>query len=374
MSQDARPPLRHDRDAGHPLITDPDGLTPDWVNAVLRRYGVLERAAVTGLSQEPIGHGMIGLNLRLTLTYDQAEADAPKTLVAKMAAQGAQSRESGASLNLYMRETRFYQELAPRITSGLPQTFFADCSEDGRTFCLLFEDMAPARMGDQLEGCGVEDARAAMKTAAALHAPLWDDAGLPKMGWIDRNAMTSLYRNTVPAFIPEFEKRFENLLEEGVMDVAKGYAGCIQNYFDKHDGPWTVSHQDYRLDNMLFDARGGDLPVAVLDWQTFVPGPGALDATYFNGAGLLAGHRREYEESLARLYHQELKAHGVTGYDWDRCWRDYRLHAAHGLNMSIVGAAITTPTERGDKMLSTMINRHAVQMIDLDTLALIREG
>ena len=36
-----------------------------------------------------------------------------------------------------------------------------------------------------------------------------------------------------------------------------------------------------------------------------------------------------------------------------------------------VSAAITAPTERGDRMLSTMINRHALQMIDLDTLALI---
>jgi hypothetical protein len=39
--------------------------------------------------------------------------------------------------------------------------------------------------------------------------------------------------------------------------------------------------------------------------------------------------------------------------------------------MAIVGAAITAPTERGDRMLSTMINRHALQMIDLDTLGLI---
>ena len=63
-------------------------------------------------------------------------------------------------------------------------------------------------------------------------------------------------------------------------------------------------------------------------------------------------------------------AHVTGGYTFNH-WHDYRLHAAHGLIMAIVGAAITAPTERGDRMLSTMINRHALQMIDLDTLALI---
>ena len=71
------------------------------------------------------------------------------------------------------------------------------------------------------------------------------------------------------------------------------------------------------------------------------------------------------------MYHHELQARGVTDYSWDRCWRDYRLHAAHGLIMAIVGAAITAPTERGDQMLSALINRHVQQMYELETLSLI---
>ena len=125
---------------------------------------------------------------------------------------------------------------------------------------------------------------------------------------------------------------------------------------------------------MMFDAKDGDVPVAILDWQTLVPGPAALDASYFVGAGLLLEDRRANEESLARLYYDELIKRGVTGFSWEQCWHDYRLHAAHGLDMGIVGAAITSSTERGDRMLSTMINRHAQQMIDLGTMDLIRNG
>ncbi len=364
-------PLRHDVKAGHPLIAEAEALTPEWITAVLRARGLLTRASVARVTQTPVGNGLLGLNLRLALEYDAPEAGAPASLVAKLASTRPESRESGASLNLYSRETRFYQEIAPGLQAGLPRTLFADVSDDGRHFCLLFEDLAPARGGDQLAGCSVEDAATAMDAAAALHAPLWGDGKLRELSWVNRDFMVDLYVTRLPPCVPMIATRFATLLDPGVIEVAEGFGACIGRYFELHAEPWTITHQDFRLDNLLFDARGGELPVAVLDWQTFLPGPGVLDATYFNGAGLLPAVRRAHEQALARRYHEALLAHGVIGYAWDRCWHDYRLHAAHGLIMAIVGAAITAPTERGDRMLSSMINRHAAQMIDLDTLALI---
>lgn len=370
MSQSSAP-LRHNQDAGYPLIDGAEGLTPTWITAVLRGRGMLERARVNRVTQTPIGNGMLGLNLKLALEYDVPETGAPASLVAKMASTRPESRESGGALGLYARETRFYQELAPGLDAGLPRTLFADVSEDGRNFCLLFEDLTPARGGDQLAGCSVEDAAAAMDAAAALHAPLWGDRKLLSLPWVNRDFMVSMYVEKLPPFVPVVETRFAALLEPGVIEVAKRFGACIGSYFELHAAPWTITHQDFRLDNMLFDARGGCLPVAVLDWQTVLPGPGVLDVAYFLGAGLLPPIRQKNERALVEHYHQRLIARDVKGYEWDRCWHDYRLHAAHGLIMAIVGAAITAPTERGDRMLSTMINRHALQMMELDTLSLI---
>lgn len=370
MAIDTLQPLRHDPDNGHALIDGPDGLTPEWITAVLQHQGVVSDARVTGVSSAPIGNGLLGLNLRLELEYDQIEEGAPSSLVAKMPSLEEASRESGASLNLYTRETRFYQELAPRIREALAPALFADVSEDGRTFCLLFEDMSPGRQGDQLAGCDVDDARTAMVAAAALHAPLWGDEELARMEWIDRGTMVGLYSTMLAPYVPTAAERFERWLEPGAIDVAARFGEKIGTYFEHHDRPWTITHQDFRLDNLLFDAQDGAIPLAVLDWQTFIPGPGPLDAAYFNGAGLLPDVRAQHEEDLARLYHSELVERGVTDYDWDHCWHDYRLHACHGLIMAIVGAAITTPTERGDEMLSALINRHARQMTDLGTLSL----
>lgn len=364
-------PLKADANAGHPLVDTAEALTPQWVNAVLHAHGLASNTLVSEVAIEPVGNGMLGSNLRLTLAYDGAADDAPATLVAKLPSESAESRASGAALNLYGRETRFYQELAPRIGQVLPQTLFADVSDDGASFCLLFEDLAPARGGDQLSGCDVADAKAALSAAAAMHAPLWGDAAVLNLDWVDRAPMTGLYIERLPPYVPTAAERFERWLEPGVIDIAARFGDCIERYFTQHHQPWTISHQDFRLDNLLFDARGGALPVAVLDWQTFLPGPGALDAVYFVGAGLLPDDRRAHEQALFRHYHAELLRHGVSDYRETEAWRDYRLHAAHGLIMAIVGAAITTPTERGDQMLSTMINRHALQMMDLGTLDLI---
>ena len=371
MSPAPNAPLRHDPLAGHPLIEGPEALTPEWISAVLRARGLLRQGRVSAITQTPVGNGLLGLNLRLALSYEGANAGVPATLVAKMASIREESRESGAALQLYARETRFYQEIAPGLDAGLPRTLFADISADGRNFCLLFEDLSPARGGDQLAGCSVQDAEAAMDAAAALHAPLWGDRERLSLPWLNRDFMVSMYIEKLPPCVDLVAPRFAALLEPDVIAVARRFGACIAGYFSLHDQPWTISHQDFRLDNLLFDARGGSLPVAVLDWQTFLPGPGALDVAYFLGAGLLPPARREHEQALVRRYHAALVARGVRGYDWDRCWHDYRLHAAHGLIMAIVGAAITAPTERGDRMLSTMINRHARQMIDLDTLSLI---
>ncbi|WP_293374559.1 phosphotransferase [Nevskia sp.] len=365
-------PLRHDSAAGHPLIDGPAGLTPAWLTAVLRAAGRLHAACVIEAVATPVGNGMLGTNLRLTLVYDTAEAGAPATLVAKLAAAGETSRASGAALGLYERETRFYQIVAPRLGSSVATALFADIAADKTTFCLLFEDLAPARGGDQLSGCNLADAEAAVDTAAALHAPLWGDADTLSAPWMSRDVMVGMYSTQMPPCVEAIKPRFAQLLEPGVPAILDQFAAAIVPWFARQTAPFTITHHDYRLDNLLFDARGGTTPVAALDWQTLMAGPGVLDVAYFIGAGLLAEVRRANEESLVRRYHAALVSRGVSGYDWDRCWHDYRLTAPHGLIMAVVGAAITTPTERGDRMLSTMINRHAQQMVDLGSLALIR--
>ena len=49
--------------------------------------------------------------------------------------------------------------------------------------------------------------------------------------------------------------------------------------YETPSGPETLTHGDYRLDNLLFPPDGGR--VGVVDWQTLGIGPAVGDASYF---------------------------------------------------------------------------------------------
>ena len=46
--------------------------------------------------------------------------------------------------------------------------------------------------------------------------------------------------------------------------------------------PWTLAHQDFRVENMLF----GKDRFVVLDWQGIGRGPGSYDLAYFLGGSM----------------------------------------------------------------------------------------
>jgi len=366
-------PLRSDPARGYSLPFGHEDLTPTWLTAVLRDAGAISPSvSVSNIRFTPIGNGMLGTSLRLEIEYSGESIQSPAALVVKLAAAGEQSRSTGVAMQLYLRETRFYQELAPRARLGLPKAWFADVSADASRFCLLFENLAPARSGDQIAGCSPADALLAMDAAASLHAPSWGDAAVAALPWLQRQFSIDAYSSLFKQFAPVVASRFGSLLPEKHFDVISAFADRIDAYFAKQDGPWTVTHQDFRLDNMLFNARGGVMPLAVLDWQTVLLGPGVTDVAYFIGGALLPEGRREHELALVQHYHRQLLGSGVRGYDWDHCWSDYRLFTAQGLITAVAGAMSTSPTERGDRMFAAMLDRHVRHMLDHDCLSLIR--
>ncbi len=84
--------------------------------------------------------------------------------------------------------------------------------------------------------------------------------------------------------------------------------------------------------------------------------------------------RREYERRLVAVYHQELVARGVEGYDADRCFDDYRFGHLHGPLITVLGSefATTTRTPEADAMFLTMARRTCTAIRDLSTLTLKR--
>jgi hypothetical protein len=358
-----------------PIVETPEAITPAWITEALAAGGHLA-GAVAAIELTPVGTGQMCDSVRVAITYDDADAAAgsPATLVAKLPAADETSRATALALRSYENEVRFYQQLAPALPMRTPAVYFADIDVTTAAFTLLLEDMAPARQGDQLTGCTPDEAAVAVAELVKLHAPRWGDPSLADLEWLHRDPANNKAFMTMllPNLWDGFRERYADQLGADVHEAGAALFADLGAYLTADNEPHTIVHGDYRLDNLLFDPTPGGTPIAVVDWQTCTHNQGLADVAYFIGAGLQLEDRQKVEDALVREYHAGLVAAGVSGYDWDRCWRDYRRGTFTGLIMAIAASMLVERTDRGDEMFMAMASRHARHALDLEAAAVIR--
>lgn len=333
--------------------THPSAVQPDWLNERLREAGLLHGGAVTAVRWEPIGTGQVGDSARFHLSYDRDGAG-PATLAGKFPAEDQMSRGTAAAFGLYAKEVGFYREVAPQLGVRVPQALAAEIAEDGVDFVLLFEDLGPARGGNQLASCSAADARAGIRQAAAIHGPSWGNEALTAIDWLQpkegqAEQIKALYGNAQAIF----RERYAGSLEPEFMAICEELNEAKEHWFGREGGPKSIVHGDFRLDNMLFDIKGGAEQIAVLDWQTVAAGNPLTDIGYFLGTGIGDELRRAQEDELLDLYCAEMTARGVP-LSRDAIWDDYVIGAIHGISTAVFSAAYVERTERGDANFLSM--------------------
>ncbi|OWK28575.1 phosphotransferase [Sphingomonas mucosissima] len=354
------------------MAADLEGSAVDaaWLTTRLRGAGVLREASVTSVEATPVGVGMLGDSIRFVVKYDGDER-APGSFVGKFASANPTSRQTGAGFGLYEREVGFYRHVADTVAIRSPKCVSIEHDPADGTFALLMEDLTPARSGNQLTGCGLADAERAMEQAAALHGPRWNDATLREHAFLDTSGARDFVVNVFPDCLAEFHRRYDGVLEPEYMAVCDRYGALLANAPVPQPANFTLTHGDFRLDNMLFDARDGEVPLAVLDWQSPSIGLGAVDVAYFLGMALSIEDRRAHERHLLDYYLEQLRGYGVSDYGYDDLYRDYRLTLLSGVSTAVFASASTKRTERGDAMFLAMARGGCAQAIDCDALALM---
>lgn len=339
----------------------PDEVTPEWLSAILD-------GRVSKLRWEPIGTGQVGDSVRFHLEVEGV----PATLAGKFPAADATSRATAAMFGLYRKEVEFYRQAAPLLDVRVPEVHFADVSADGAEFLLVFEDMGPARQGDQIAGCDLADARAAMKQAAAIHAPSWGRAAIVDAAWIQPPPDLA---EKVAAMYPQaqalFRERYSGSLEAEYMQVCDQLAARAGGYFPRATDAQCLVHGDFRLDNMLFDIRGGQEPIAILDWQTVTIGKPMTDVGYFLGCGI-GQLGLDHEDELLDLYLDEMAGRGVS-LTRDDIAEDYRRGILHGVSTAVFSAAFVERTPRGDENFLSMARGACALALKHDSIGALEE-
>jgi aminoglycoside phosphotransferase (APT) family kinase protein len=343
----------------------PTDVTPEWLASVLG-------ADVRGVDVSPIGTGQTGATYRVAATYGAEQHGLPNSFAIKLPALDDDVRER-VSLG-YLSEFEFYSTVAEKVRVPVPRCYHCDIAGDGADFALLLADMAPAEQGDQIAGCTPQQARLAVEALAGLHGPSWCDRSwfdlsaiaMPKPG--DDAAGRSLGDVAKMAADMTLDK-LGAAMTPADRDTLVRAMSIVTPWLSMEPGRYSLMHGDYRLDNMLFDPDGSR--VTVVDWQTVGLGLPARDLAYFTGTSLVPEVRSAMEEDLVNIYHGALLSYGVTDYDLDTCWRDYRLGFVQVPLLCALGCAFATSTERGDQIMVVMLERGCRAIRELDTLELI---
>jgi Phosphotransferase enzyme family len=347
----------------------PGDVTPAWLSAALsERHPPVE---VSNVDVVAIGTGQTGATYRVRAQYASDPNDLPTTFVIKLPAADDAVRDR--VVIGYRSECAFYTSVADRVRVPTPSCFYCEITDDAMEYALLLADQAPAVQGDQIAGCGEQEARLSVVALAGLHGPSWCDPfwlDLPGLAFArpDEAAAKGLGDVAKMSADITLEKLGDRMSAED-RETFTATMGLVTPWLFAERDRFALLHGDYRLDNLLFDPAHGW--VSVVDWQTLGVGLPARDLAYFTATSLNSELRSAIEKDLVGQYHQALLSYGVSDYDRETCWRDYRLGMPHALLISALGFAFATATERGDDMVLTMLSRGCRAIRDLGTLQLL---
>jgi len=241
-------------------------------------------------------------------------ADIAGTFLVKIPPSDPGGVHVGRMLDAWAREGNFYRDVAPLTPQlSLPRCY--DIGEDraaGR-WSLVLEELPSDGVTDSI-GASRGQAAQALEVLAQIHAAWWQSS--TRFDWMpgfdDRGVggLQPLWLDSIPTFL----ERYAHLIPPETAVWLTTFAPRLQAWSDKAaTEPLTIVHADYRADNMIFSGE----KVTVIDWQTALRGPAAMDVSSFLATSMTTELRRAHEADLIDEYLAALTNAGVTV---DRDW------------------------------------------------------
>lgn len=353
-------------------------ITSDWLNEVLHASGFLEDVNIESITYQPmgVGEGFVSDMARITPRYDREASHLPKTIIAKFPVSFESANAVAMLFRLYEREIRFYSEVAKQSPIRTPGLIYCDMDLESNRFALFLEDCAHYTQIDQIKGLDYELTKQVALMLADFHARWWDTEDLKSLVWMpgpgspEAMALIDTYRGGWDFSIQS--EVFLAALPEGGREVGlkihEHYPWLIENAADNH---LTITHFDFRVDNMFFDFKNKEDPIIVFDWGSASIYRGVIDLSYFLGGSITVDLRREIEENIVKLYHQRLLEKGVSGYSYDECWNDYLMGTLLYAYLPVLAfSSLDMSNERAKELGKLIINRHFTTIVDNDATSI----
>lgn len=336
----------------------PDELTAEWLAEVMAFP--VHGFEVNYFSE---GAGVMALVTRVQLQTDSGN---PASVIVKFPSPSADNRGVAQTYNMYGREVEFYQSIAPSVSLRTPDCYFAEFDPSDHSFALVLEDLGAMRIGDQVAGCTLAEARTVISAIAQLHADGWDTSQFPGLishgSAMQRDGMIGGWQLGWPVVL----EQFADLVPDSARAVGDKIPDAIGRLLEEMcQDPVCLTHADVRLDNVFF----GDGEVALVDWQSVCTSAPEQDVAYFITQSVPPEVRAS--EDLLGFYHAELTARGID-YSLDQCRERYRVSALYLLCYAVVIAGtLDLANERGAALGRTLLRNSLEALEEMDAFSLL---
>ncbi|MCY4128409.1 MAG: phosphotransferase [Gammaproteobacteria bacterium] len=356
-----------------PIPTHGSHITSDWLNAVLHRHGE-SASQINNVDVETIGTGvgLVGGLYRCHLRYESVDESGPTSVVIKIRSNDPKSLKVAKTFLLYQKEVAFYRDIASLTPISVPKLHYCDFDPKSHDFVLVLEDLEHLDVPNQLNGGTEEQGRIAIRHAARLHARFWNKVKEPPLnGYFSLVAPSFTvkihvgFHNSVAKVLDVFDRDLSPVAKDLIRAFGDDLAG---HYHEMARGPRTLTHGDYRLDNMFFGQSSGP-ELVVIDWQTNGIGVGMADVAYFMAGSLDPSIRQSIERDAIAEYHEITSVNGGANWNFDECWRAYRQAFVAAMTVPVIAAGeLSLDNERAFELVQTGIRRMnaAVEQLNVD--------
>ena len=354
------------------IPTQKTDLTSNWLNAALfKREGEIE-GPIQNVDVETIGTGvgLVGGLYRCSLNYESGIESEPSSVVVKIRSDDPKSLKVAKTFLLYQKEVAFYRDIAPSTPISVPKLHHCAFDPSSHDFVLVLEDLERLNVPNQLTGGSEEQGRIAIRHAAKLHARFWNKVNDPPLkGYYSLVAPSFTvkihvgFHNSVTKVLDVFDRELSPVAKDLIKAFGNNLAG---HYHEMSQGPKTLTHGDYRLDNMFF-GREDDPELVVIDWQTNGIGVGMADVAYFMAGSLDPSVRQSIERDAIGEYHEITSVHGGATWNLDECWQAYRKAFVAAMTVPVIAAGeLSLDNERAFELVQTGIQRMNAALSQLE--------
>jgi aminoglycoside phosphotransferase (APT) family kinase protein len=332
-------------------------LTADWMAEAL---GI----PVTNVEVTEVIWGT-ATKVRLAVTSVESAGPATRDVCVK-GALGERFDVDMGPQSPYALEARFYAEVAPNLSCGLPAALFAAADERGQGIVVLPDlSVAGGRFGDPLSPLTPDQVAQALEVEAGWHSVPWaqPSLSLDSFPGFSASRLAGELLLSTDMWEQHFALDTSPALPDSLRDRERVLT-AFRRLWEFEDGcEPTLVHGDAHLGNIYIDPDG---LVSFLDWQGVCLGALTLDVAYFLVGALNVTDRRRHEVALLDHYREALAAAGGPKLDRNSLLRAYRQHCLHGLLWAVTPSWMQPP-----ELCNAMTERYVAAVEDQETLELL---